>query len=61
MMDAALVHVYYEKRGLDMDLILTLETCSFIEKNQPVVLNGFTGSGKSPENILAINCSTYSS
>ena len=45
--DAALVNVYYEKRGLDRDLILTLGNCGFIEKNQPVVFNGFTGSGKS--------------
>ena len=45
--DAALVNVYYEKRGLDKDLILTLGSCGFIEKNQPVVFNGFTGSGKS--------------
>ena len=44
--DAALVNVYYEKRGLDRDLILTLGNCGFIEKNQPVVFNGFTGSGK---------------
>lgn len=45
--DAALANVYYEKRGLDKDLILTLGNCGFIEKNQPVVFNGFTGSGKS--------------
>ena len=36
--DAALVNIYYEKRGLDRDLILTLGNCGFIEKNQPVVL-----------------------
>ena len=41
------MNVYYEKRGLDRDLILTLGSCGFIEKNQPVVFNGFTGSGKS--------------
>ena len=53
--DAALVNVYYEKRGLDRDLILTLGNCGFIEKNQPVVFNGFTGSGKSYlANALAI-------
>ncbi|SDB40276.1 IstB-like ATP binding protein [Ruminococcaceae bacterium FB2012] len=46
-MHAALVNVYYEKRGLDRNLILTLGNCGFIEKNQPVVFNGFTGSGKS--------------
>ena len=45
--DATLVNVHYEKRGLDKDLILTLGTCGFIEKNKPVVFNGFTGSGKS--------------
>lgn len=45
--DATLGNVYYEKRGLDKDLLLTLGNCGFIEKNQPVVFNGFTGSGKS--------------
>lgn len=45
--DAALVNVYYKKRGLDRGLILMLGNCGFIEKNQPVVFNGFTGSGKS--------------
>lgn len=45
--DAAFVNVYYEKRGLDKDLILTLGTCCFIEKNKSVVFNGFTDSGKS--------------
>ena len=39
--------MYYEKRGLDKNLILTLGNCGFIEKNQPVVFDGFTGSGKS--------------
>ncbi|WP_161635496.1 ATP-binding protein, partial [Ruminococcus albus] len=45
--DATLVNVFYEKRGLDKEIILSLGTCGFIEKNQPVVFNGFTGSGKS--------------
>ena len=44
---ASLVNVHYEKRGLDKNLILELGSCGFIEKNQPIVFNGFTGSGKS--------------
>lgn len=45
--DAALANIYYENRGLDKELLLTLGTCGFISNNQPVVINGFTGSGKS--------------
>ena len=33
IVDAALMNVYYEKRGLDKELILTLGNCGFIEKN----------------------------
>lgn len=45
--DAVLSNIHYENRGLDKDLLLTLGTCGFIPNNQPVVINGFTGSGKS--------------
>ena len=45
--DAALANIYYENRGLDKVLLLTLGNCGFISNNQPVVINGFTGSGKS--------------
>ena len=45
--DTALANIHYEKRGLGKDLLLTLVTCRFISNNQPVVINGFTGSGKS--------------
>ena len=45
--DAAFSNIHYENRGLDKDLLLTLGTCGFISNNQPVVINGFTGSGKS--------------
>ena len=42
-----LSNIHYENRGLDKDLLLTLGTCGFVSNNQPVVINGFTGSGKS--------------
>ncbi|WP_241727242.1 ATP-binding protein, partial [Dietzia sp. SLG310A2-38A2] len=36
-----------EERGLDRAVIAQLATCSFIERQQNVVFQGFTGSGKS--------------
>ena len=36
-----------EERGLDRSLIAQLGTCTFIERQQNVVFQGFTGSGKS--------------
>ena len=36
-----------DERGLDRNLIAQLGTCSFIERQQNVVFQGFTGSGKS--------------
>lgn len=36
-----------QERGLDRDVIAGLATCSFIERQQNVVFQGFTGSGKS--------------
>ena len=36
-----------EQRGLDRNVITALATCSFIQRQQNVVFQGFTGSGKS--------------
>ncbi|SMX79239.1 IstB-like ATP binding protein [Brevibacterium sp. Mu109] len=36
-----------EERGLDRHVLAQLATCSFIERQQNVVFQGFTGSGKS--------------
>ena len=36
-----------EERGLDSSVIAGLGTCSFIDRKQNVVFQGFTGSGKS--------------
>ena len=36
-----------EERGLDRGLIAQLGTCSFVDRQQNVVFQGFTGSGKS--------------
>lgn len=36
-----------DERGLDRHLIAQLATCSFIDRHQNVVFQGFTGSGKS--------------
>src|SRR5699024_1856135 len=36
-----------EERGLDRNTITQLATCSFIQRQQNVVFQGFTGSGKS--------------
>ncbi len=36
-----------EERGLDRGVIAALGTCSFIDRQQNVVFQGFTGSGKS--------------
>lgn len=36
-----------EQRGLDREVITQLGTCSFIDRQQNVVFQGFTGSGKS--------------
>lgn len=38
---------FMEERGLDRGIISQLSTCSFIERHQNVVFQGFTGSGKS--------------
>lgn len=38
---------FIEQRGLDRGLLAQLQTCSFITRQQNVVFQGFTGSGKS--------------
>ncbi|SDT17155.1 IstB-like ATP binding protein [Brevibacterium sandarakinum] len=38
---------WVEERGLDRNVLAQLATCSFIERQQNVVFQGFTGSGKS--------------
>lgn len=38
--------MYYEDRGLDRNTVLTLGTCTFINTCHNVIINGFTGSGK---------------
>src|SRR5208283_4780068 len=39
--------IYYQDRGLDKSLLLSLGTCAFIRTNSNIVFQGFTGSGKS--------------
>ena len=39
--------IHYSERGLDRELLLELSTCQFIHNNSNVILQGFTGSGKS--------------
>ena len=36
-----------EERGLDRSVLTQLATCSFVDRQQNVVFQGFTGSGKS--------------
>ena len=38
--------IYYMNRGIDKNLIVELSTCQFIRNNISLILNGFTGSGK---------------
>ena len=44
--DAEVNSIYFAERGLDKNQILELSTCQYIRNNSSVVLNGFTGSGK---------------
>lgn len=44
--DADVNSIYYTDRGLDKNQILELSTCQYMRNNFSVVLNGFTGSGK---------------
>lgn len=39
--------LYYEGRDLNRNLILELSTCEYFKTNQNIIINGFTGSGKS--------------
>ena len=45
--NAEIRDIYYSDRGLDRDLLIELSTCLFIHNNSNVILQGFTGSGKS--------------
>ena len=38
--------IYYEGRGLNRNAILGLGSCSFITSRTNLIINGFTGSGK---------------
>ena len=38
--------MYYDGRDLDRNTVLNLGTCSFINVRQNIIINGFTGSGK---------------
>ncbi|QAA31766.1 ATP-binding protein [Clostridium manihotivorum] len=44
--DADVNSIYYADRGLDKNQILELSTCQYMRNNFSIVLNGFTGSGK---------------
>jgi DNA replication protein DnaC len=44
--DADVNTVYYADRGLDKNQIIELATCQYIRSNTSLILNGFTGSGK---------------
>lgn len=39
--------MYYEGRSVDRNQILELSTCSYFRTTQNIIVNGFTGSGKS--------------
>jgi DNA replication protein DnaC len=43
---ADMTGVIYKDRGIDQNAILELSTCQFINRNAQVILQGFTGSGK---------------
>jgi len=43
---ADMTGVIYKGRGIDQNAILELSTCQFISRNSHVILQGFTGSGK---------------
>ncbi|HWQ74072.1 MAG TPA: ATP-binding protein [Syntrophomonas sp.] len=45
--NAEIHDIYYPSRGLDRDLLLELSTCQFVHNYSNIILQGFTGSGKS--------------
>jgi len=45
--DADVATLYYEGRDLDRNQVLELSTCNYFRANQNIIINGFTGSGKS--------------
>lgn len=44
--DADINTMYYADRGLDKNQIVELSTCQYLRNNNSLVLEGFTGSGK---------------
>jgi DNA replication protein DnaC len=44
--NADMTTMIYKGRGIDQNAILELSTCQFIGRNSHVILQGFTGSGK---------------
>jgi DNA replication protein DnaC len=44
--NADMTSVIYKERGIDQNAILELSTCQFISSSSHVILQGFTGSGK---------------
>ncbi len=45
--NAEILDIYYPDRGLNRDLLLELSTCQFVHNYSNIILQGFTGSGKS--------------
>lgn len=43
---ACIEDVYYTDRNLDRNKILSIATCQFISTNTNIIIDGFTGSGK---------------
>ena len=44
--NADITSMIYKGRGIDQNAILELSTCQFINRNSHIILQGFTGSGK---------------
>jgi DNA replication protein DnaC len=44
--DADVNTIYYADRGLDKNQIIELSSCQYLRNNASLILNGFTGSGK---------------
>lgn len=43
---ACIEDIYYTDRQLDRNKILTISTCQFMNTNTNIIIDGFTGSGK---------------
>lgn len=44
--EADIVSVHYEKRNIDRQILQELANCNFIDHRMNIILQGFTGSGK---------------